>query len=117
MDQGDIYFRFFGAFPACDFYRESLGESENYPQKGYRKVGSRVHPGGRHFEAKNGFLASIEIFEIKGRYDTRPVLAVVLLTPEQKATWDPFLNQEISFSGTLVALDAFGKRVYLTLRY
>ncbi len=70
----------------------------------------------RHFEGENGFLATLDIFEIKGRYDSRPVLAVVLLTPEQKATWEPFLNQEISFSGALVALDAFGKRVYLTLR-
>jgi len=70
----------------------------------------------RHFEGENGFLATLDIFEIKGRYDSRPVLAVVLLTPEQKATWEPFLNQEISFSGTLVALDAFGKKVYLTLR-
>jgi flagellar biosynthesis GTPase FlhF len=70
----------------------------------------------RHFEAKNGFLATIEIFEIKGRYDTRPVLAVVLLTPEQKAAWEPSLNHEMSFSGTLFALDAFGKKVYLNLR-
>jgi len=70
----------------------------------------------RHFEAKNGFLATLEIFEIKGRYDTRPVLAVVLLTPEQKATWEPSLNQEMAFRGTLFALDAFGKKVYLNLR-
>ena len=70
----------------------------------------------RHFEAKNGFLATLEIFEIKGRYDTRPVLAVVLLTPEQKAAWEPSLNQEMAFRGTLFALDAFGKKVYLNLR-
>ena len=70
----------------------------------------------RHFEAENGFLATLEIFEIKGRYDTRPVLAVVLLTPEQKATWEPSLNQEMAFRGTLFALDAFGKKVYLNLR-
>ena len=70
----------------------------------------------RHFEAENGFLATLEIFEIKGRYDTRPVLAVVLLTPEQKAAWEPSLNQEMAFRGTLFALDAFGKKVYLTLR-
>ena len=70
----------------------------------------------RHFEAENGFLATLEIFEIKGRYDTRPVLAVVLLTPEQKAAWDPSLNQEMAFRGTLFALDAFGKKVYLNLR-
>jgi hypothetical protein len=70
----------------------------------------------RHFEAKNGFLANLEIFEIKGRYDTRPVLAVVLLTPEQKAAWEPSLNQEMAFRGTLFALDAFGKKVYLNLR-
>ncbi|MEO1862171.1 MAG: hypothetical protein ABGY13_03745, partial [Verrucomicrobiia bacterium] len=50
----------------------------------------------RHFEAENGFLATLEIFEIKGRYDTRPVLAVVLLTPEQKAAWEPSLNQEMA---------------------
>ena len=70
----------------------------------------------RHFEADNGFLATLEIFEIKGRYDTRPVLAVVLLTPEQKAAWEPSLNQEMAFRGTLFALDAFGKKVYLNLR-
>ena len=70
----------------------------------------------RHFEADNGFLATLEIFEIKGRYDTRPVLAVVLLTPEQKAAWEPSLNQEMAFCGTLFALDAFGKKVYLNLR-
>jgi hypothetical protein len=70
----------------------------------------------RHFEAENGFLATLEIFEIKGRYDTRQVLAVVLLTPEQKATWEPSLNQEMAFRGTLFALDAFGKKVYLNLR-
>ena len=70
----------------------------------------------RHFEAENGFLASLEIFEIKGRYDTRPVLAVVLLTPEQKAAWEPSLNQEMAFRGTLFALDAFGRKVYLNLR-
>ena len=70
----------------------------------------------RHFEAENGFLATLEIFEIKGRYDTRPVLAVVLLTPEQKAAWEPSLNQEMAFRGTLFALDAFGKKVYLNLR-
>jgi hypothetical protein len=70
----------------------------------------------RHFEAENGFLATLEIFEIKGRYDTRPVLAVVLLTPEQKAAWEPSLKQEMAFRGTLFALDAFGKKVYLNLR-
>ena len=70
----------------------------------------------RHFKAENGFLATLKIFEIKGRYDTRPVLAVVLLTPEQKAAWDPSLNQEMAFRGTLFALDAFGKKVYLNLR-
>ena len=70
----------------------------------------------RYFQAENGFLATLEIYVTKGRYDSRPVLAVVLLTPEQKATWEPFLNQEMSFSGTLFALDAFGKKVYLTLR-
>ena len=70
----------------------------------------------RHFEAENGFLATLKIFEIKGRYDTRPVLAVVLLTPEQKAAWEPSLNQEMAFRGTLFALDAFGKKVYLNLR-
>jgi hypothetical protein len=70
----------------------------------------------RHFKAENGFLATLEIFEIKGRYDTRPVLAVVLLTPEQKAAWEPSLKQEMAFRGTLFALDAFGKKVYVTLR-
>jgi len=70
----------------------------------------------RHFEAENGFLATLEIFEIKGRYDTRPVLAVVLLTPEQKAAWEPSLNQEMAFRGTLFALDAFGRKVYLNLQ-
>ncbi|MDC0309618.1 hypothetical protein OAL72_02615 [bacterium] len=70
----------------------------------------------RHFKAENGFLATLEIFEIKGRYDTRPVLAVVLLTPEQKAAWEPSLNQEMAFRGTLFALDAFGKKVYLNLQ-
>ena len=70
----------------------------------------------RHFKAENGFLATLKIFEIKGRYDTRPVLAVVLLTPEQKAAWEPSLNQEMAFRGTLFALDAFGKKVYLNLR-
>ena len=70
----------------------------------------------RHFKAENGFLATLEIFEIKGRYDTRPVLAVVLLTPEQKAVWEPSLNQEMAFCGTLFALDAFGKKVYLNLQ-
>jgi flagellar biosynthesis GTPase FlhF len=70
----------------------------------------------RHFKAENGFLATLEIFEIKGRYDTRPVLAVVLLTPEQKAAWEPSLNQEMAFRGTLFALDAFGRKVYLNLR-
>ena len=70
----------------------------------------------RHFEAENGFLATLEISEIKGRYDTRPVLAVVLLTPEQKAAWEPSLNQEMAFRGTLFALDAFGRKVYVTLR-
>ena len=70
----------------------------------------------RHFKAENGFLATLEIFEIKGRYDTRPVLAVVLLTPEQKAAWEPSLNQEMAFCGTLFALDAFGKKVYLNLQ-
>ena len=70
----------------------------------------------RHFEAENGFLATLEISEIKGRYDTRPVLAVVLLTPEQQAAWEPSLNQEMAFRGTLFALDAFGKKVYLNLR-
>ena len=70
----------------------------------------------RHFEAENGFLATLEISEIKGRYDTRPVLAVVLLTPEQKAAWEPSLKQEMAFRGTLFALDAFGKKVYLNLR-
>ena len=70
----------------------------------------------RYFKAENGFLATLEIYVTKGRYDSRPVLAVVLLTPEQKATWEPFLNQEMSFSGTLFALGAFGKKVYLTLR-
>ena len=70
----------------------------------------------RHFKAENGFLATLEISEIKGRYDTRPVLAVVLLTPEQKAAWEPSLNQEMAFRGTLFALDAFGKKVYLNLR-
>ena len=70
----------------------------------------------RHFEAENGFLATLEIFEIKGRYDTRPVLAVVLLTPEQKAAWESSLKQEMAFRGTLFALDAFGKKVYLNLR-
>ena len=70
----------------------------------------------RHFEAENGFLATLEIFEIKGRYNTRPVLAVVLLTLEQKAAWEPSLNQEMAFRGTLFALDAFGKKVYLNLR-
>ena len=70
----------------------------------------------RYFKAENGFLATLEIYVTKGRYDSRPVLAVVLLTPKQKATWEPFLNQEMSFSGTLFALDAFGKKVYLTLR-
>ena len=70
----------------------------------------------RHFKAENGFLATLEIFEIKGRYDTRPVLAVVLLTPEQKAAWESSLKQEMAFRGTLFALDAFGKKVYLNLR-
>ena len=70
----------------------------------------------RHFEAENGFLATLEIFEIKGRYQTRPVLAVVLLTLEQKAAWEPSLNQEMAFRGTLFALDAFGKKVYLNLQ-
>ena len=70
----------------------------------------------RHFKAENGFLATLEIFEIKGRYDTRPVLAVVLLTPEQKAAWEPSLKQEMAFRGTLFALDAFGKKVYVNLR-
>ena len=46
----------------------------------------------RHFEAENGFLATLEIFEIKGRYQTRPVLAVVLLTLEQKAAWGAILK-------------------------
>ena len=55
-------------------------------------------------------------YEITGRYETRPVLAVILLTPEQKAAWEPSLKQEMAFSGTLFALDAFGKKVYLNLR-
>ena len=55
-------------------------------------------------------------YEITGRYETRPVLAVILLTPEQKAAWEPSLNQEMAFRGTLFALDAFGKKVYLNLR-
>ena len=79
-------------------------------------MGEEVVSYDRHFEAENGFLATLEIFEIKGRYDTRPVLAVVLLTPEQKAAWEPSLNQEMAFRGTLFALDAFGKKVYLNLR-
>jgi len=70
----------------------------------------------RHFKAENGFLATLEIFEIKGRYDTRPVFAVILLTPEQKAAWEPSLNQEMAFCGTLFALDAFGKKVCLSLQ-
>ena len=70
----------------------------------------------RHFQAENGFLGTLEIFEIKGRYQTRPVLAVVLLTPEQKAAWEPSRKQEMAFRGTLFALDAFGKKVYLNLR-
>ena len=70
----------------------------------------------RHFQAENGFLGTLEIFEIKGRYQTRPVLAVVLLTLEQKAAWEPSLNQEMAFRGTLFALDAFGKKVYLNLQ-
>ena len=53
---------------------------------------------------------------MKGRYVSRPVLAVVLLTPEQNATWESSLNQEMVFGGTLFALGAFGKKVYLTLR-
>ena len=70
----------------------------------------------RHFEAENGFLATLEIFGIKGRYQTRSVLAVVLLTLEQKVAWEPSLNQKMAFRGTLFALDAFGKKVYLNLQ-
>ena len=70
----------------------------------------------RYFKGKEGFLATVEIYEITGRYETRPVLAVILLTPEQKATWEPSLNQEMAFCGTLFALDAFGKKVYLNLQ-
>ena len=70
----------------------------------------------RYFKGKEGFLATVEIYEITGRYETRPVLAVILLAPEQKAAWEPSLNQEIAFCGTLFALDAFGKKVYLNLR-
>ena len=70
----------------------------------------------RYFKGKEGFLATVEIYEITGRYETRPVLAVILLTPEQKAAWEPSLKQEMAFSGTLFALDAFGKKVYLNLR-
>jgi hypothetical protein len=70
----------------------------------------------RYFKGKEGFLATVEIYEITGRYETRPVLAVILLTPEQKAAWEPSLNQEMAFCGTLFALDAFGKKVYLNLQ-
>ena len=70
----------------------------------------------RYFRAENGFLATLEIYVIKGRYDSRPVLAVVLLAPEQKASWESSLNQEMTFRGTLFALDAFGRKVYVTLR-
>jgi hypothetical protein len=70
----------------------------------------------RYFKGKEGFLATVEIYEITGRYETRPVLAVILLMPEQKAAWEPSLNQEMAFCGTLFALDAFGKKVYLNLQ-
>ena len=70
----------------------------------------------RYFKGKEGFLATVEIYEITGRYETRPVLAVILLTPEQKAAWEPSLNQEMAFCGTLFALDAFGKKVCLNLQ-
>ena len=70
----------------------------------------------RYFKGKEGFLATVEIYEITGRYETRPVLAVILLTPEQKAAWEPSLNQEMAFCGMLFALDAFGKKVYLNLQ-
>jgi len=70
----------------------------------------------RYFKGKEGFLATVEIYELTGRYETRPVLAVILLAPEQKAAWEPSLNQEIAFCGTLFALDAFGKKVYLNLQ-
>jgi hypothetical protein len=70
----------------------------------------------RYFRAENGFLATLEIYVIKGRYDSRPVLAVVLLTPELKASWESSLNLEMAFRGTLFALDSFGRKVYLNLR-
>jgi hypothetical protein len=70
----------------------------------------------RYFKGKEGFLATVEIYEITGRYETRPVLAVILLTPEQKAAWEPSLNQEMTFRGTLFALDSYGKKVYLNLQ-
>jgi hypothetical protein len=70
----------------------------------------------RYFKGKEGFLATVEIYEITGRYETRPVLAVILLTPEQKAAWEPSLSQEMAFCGTLFALDTFGKKVYLNLQ-
>ena len=70
----------------------------------------------RYFKGKEGFLATVEIYEITGRYETRPVLAVILLTPEQKAAWEPSLNQEMAFCGTLFALDFFGEKVYLNLK-
>ena len=70
----------------------------------------------RYFKGKEGFLATVEIYEITGRYETRLVLAVILLTPEQKAAWEPSLNQEMAFCGTLFALDSFGKKVYLNLQ-
>jgi len=38
------------------------------------------------------------------------------LAPEQKASWESSLNQEMAFRGTLFALDAFGRKVYVTLR-
>jgi hypothetical protein len=70
----------------------------------------------RYFKGKEGFLATVEIYEITGRYETRPVLAVILLTPEQKAAWEPSLNQEMTFRGTLFALDSYGNKVYLNLQ-
>ena len=56
LDRGDMTFRFLGAFPACDFCRESLAESDNSQKKGTETVGSWVHPGGGKKRNRNGHV-------------------------------------------------------------
>ena len=59
------------------------------------------------------FRAILDIYEISECFGKRLVQAVVLMSPEQVEEWKTDLNAEREFTGVLIALKPYSRKLYV----